>query len=717
MTWRWGALACVVCALPLQAWQAKTEEAKTGEAGKAATVVAHPVAKEPAAPPLGPIQSVSLQGIRLANGMRLYLIEDHELPVVFGTAIWRGGSAADPADEPGLARLTATVMRTGGSRQQTGAEIDAALVNMGAQISTAVTPAPRPASCFPVLKENAEEVLRVVRDLLATPAFRLEKIELAQAQMEAAIGRNESTMADARKEMAAELYGRESAYGRQETEAGIGRIRAAGVREFYARTCVPGGVALAVEGDFDAVRLRAEIEKLFAGWTGAPAAAAERPTAQPTGAAGIYVSASRDLSRTAFAIGQMGGAWRDPDSAVWAVLMNLLGGGRSRLRERMPSTVVNPSDLGAAWEPRLGYTGLAEVVGVTASFNFPRTVELVRAEMERLRSAEVSEEELRAAKDAVLETLALAGDSKFKRLVRDLDFEFFGYPAGFVGQYQKAIAAVTRADVHRLAKERLDWARFTVVALGDDESLGRQLAGTGRPVALLESAAPEKPSSAPPAGTPEAVEAAGRILQKAIAASGGAEKFTALQDATRSLTWELAVQEGGGRAIETDRWLAPAYLRSEVHGAQGPIFTYSDGKAGWISNGRSAIPLTGSNFEHTREDLFRFYPRLLLSGSIQGRSVYAVDDEAIEIREGDLVAQVIFDAGTGLPAKLLYASKTTTGVPAAMEEDLLDFREVAGIKLPFLVKILQNGQEAAVITIQDWKINQGLKLLDLLRHQ
>ncbi len=716
MTWRWGALAWIACALPLQAWQAKTGEAKTGEAGKAAAVAAHPAAgKEAAAAPLSLIQSAPLQAIRLANGMRLYLIEDHELPVVFGAAIWRGGSAADPAGEPGLARLTAMVMRTGGSRQQTPAEIDAALVNLGAQIGTAATPTTASIS-FSGLKENTAEVLRIVRDLLATPAFRLEKIELAKAQMEAGLGRRESTIVDARKEMAAELYGRESAYGRQDTAAGIGRIQAAGVREFYARTCVPGGVALAVEGDFDAARLKAEIEKLFAGWTGAPAAAAEQPPAEPAGTAGIYVSTGRDLSRTAFAMGQMGGAWRDPDSAVWAVLMNLLGGRRSRLRERVPSTVVNPAEIGAAWEPRLGYTGLAEVVGVTASFNFPRTMELVRAEMERLRSAEVSEEELRGAKDAVLETLALAGDSKFKRLVRDLDFEFFGYPAGFVGQYQKAIAAVTRADVHRLAKERLDWARFTVVALGDAESLGRQMAGTGRPVSVLEAAAPEKPPAAP-AATAEAAEAAGRMLQKAIAASGGAEKITALQDATRSLTWEFAVQEGGGRAIETDRWLAPAHFRSDIRGAQGPVLSYTDGRAGWVSNGRNAIALTGNNFQRMREDLFRFYPRLLLSGSIEGRSVIAVDDEAVEIREGDLLAQVIFDAGTGLPAKILYDTKNASGVPAATEEDLLDFREVAGIKLPFLVKILQNGQEVAVMTIQDWKINQGVKLLDLLRRQ
>ena len=123
----------MACALPLHGWQASACGDRQG-AGRAAAVP--------------PIQSTPLKGIRLANGMRLYLIEDHELPVVFGVAIWRGGSALDPADEPGLARLTATVLRTGGSRRQTGGEIDAALDNMGARITTAVTPATAGLSLF-----------------------------------------------------------------------------------------------------------------------------------------------------------------------------------------------------------------------------------------------------------------------------------------------------------------------------------------------------------------------------------------------------------------------------------------------------------------------------------------------------------------------------------------------------------------------------------------
>ncbi|HUB33531.1 MAG TPA: pitrilysin family protein, partial [Bryobacteraceae bacterium] len=698
--------------LPLLASQAGTEPRKAAEGGKVAAAGPHQApAHDSAVTPMPTIRRLPLQALRLPNGMRLYLIEDHELPVIFGTAMWPGGSVFDPVDEPGLARLTAAVLRTGGSHEQSGSEIDAALERMGGRVTTA-TSATAARISFYGLKENAPELLQMVRDLLVTPGFRLEKLELAKTQAKAAMLANSDGLAEARRRLAAQLYGAQTPYGRLESRSAIARIHNGDVRAFFARTCIPTGVVLAVEGDFDAARLQPEIEKLFAGWTAPPADRAEQQPRKAPPAPGIYIGDGKDLTRTSFAIGQLGGAWRDPDSAAWAVLMELFGGPRSRLRRELPSTEANSLEIGAFWEPAFETAGLAEISGSTASYDFPHVIETVRAEIERLRSGPVSEEEWRSAREAALERLALAGDSREKRLGRDLDFEFFGYPAGFAGLYQKAIAAVTRADIERLAKERLQWSRFTVVAIGDAEALARQLADTGRPVATLAAPAAEKSAAPSSGGNPET---AMQILAKAIAAAGGAEKLSALRDATRTALWEFAPRAGGGLVIQTDQWLAPASLRQDVNRGPGQIFSYTDGKSGWMSNGQSVAPLAATNLERMRRDLFEFYPRLLLSGGIQGRTVSAVDGNAIEIHEAEFSAQVIFDSRTGLPGKVLYEAKNTAGLPIAVEEDLLDFREVQGLKLPFAVKILENGQDVATVTIADWKVNRGLKLTDLLR--
>ena len=85
---------------------------------------------------------------------------------------------------------------------------------------------------------------------------------------------------------------------------------------------------------------------------------------------------------------------------------------------------------------------------------------MVLKEVERIRTAEVSEDELKTAKDTALNSLVFAFDTKTKTLGRVLTYEYYGYPPDFIAQYQKALAAVTRADILRVAKERLDPAKI-----------------------------------------------------------------------------------------------------------------------------------------------------------------------------------------------------------------------------------------------------------------
>ena len=78
-------------------------------------------------------------------------------------------------------------------------------------------------------------------------------------------------------------------------------------------------------------------------------------------------------------------------------------------------------------------------------------------------------EELQVAKEAAINSLVFGFDTKVKTLQRLVFYEFHGYPKDFVQQYQKALEAVTRADVLRVAKERLDPARMTLLVVGNQD--------------------------------------------------------------------------------------------------------------------------------------------------------------------------------------------------------------------------------------------------------
>jgi zinc protease len=669
--------------------------------------------KEPAYPPLHGLEAPRLAGSQLPNGLQLYLVEDHELPLVQGVVAVRAGSAFDPADRPGLALLTINLLRSGGPRGRSAGDWDDVLDRLGARVEL-FTSDTTSGFTFTVPRENAGELLKILQAMLAEPAFRLEKLEVAKALRRSFLMRREETSNEAvLRHLESEIYAPGSAYGRQETETAIGQVRRSDVTQFYSRYYVPANTALAIQGDFDAAAMKASVEQLFGGWTVDQSRAAEAPKAAAA-PAGARLVKSRNLLRVRFILGQFLTGVPERDSAAWEVLAMVLGGTRrSRLAEHARSPVPGDTvEIGAEWLPKAGQAGLLTVHSFCAEPAFSAVLESIQTEIKRLASAPVTEEEARWAKDAVLARLAGSADTKLKRLTAAFTSEWEGVAAGVLPHRQAAVAAVTRADLDRLART-LDPARFTIVAIGDAEDLQQRLKAFGR-AATIRDAAPsrkEKPQTAEP--DPQAVELGRRLMARAQEASGGAAKVAALQDATRTATFEIGSAAGGGRLERTERWLMPGHFRTQTAGLYS---VYTNGAAGFVTDGVRSNPLAGPLFDQVHAELFRFYPRLLRADAVPGRTLVAVDGTAVEFREGERSARLVFD-DSGLPSEILYETASNNGFPVAVEELLEDFRFVDGLKMPFRIRILHNGRPAAVVTVQELKVNSGLKIEDMTKRQ
>src|SRR5262249_10242181 len=124
-------------------------------------------------PPLRKIEIPNVERVTLPNGMKVYLLEDHELPVVAGLALVRTGNLFDPRAKIELAGTTGMVMRTGGTKKNTGDELDEKLENIAASVETSIGETSGRVS-FSALKENTDEVLTVFKDVLTSPEFRQE---------------------------------------------------------------------------------------------------------------------------------------------------------------------------------------------------------------------------------------------------------------------------------------------------------------------------------------------------------------------------------------------------------------------------------------------------------------------------------------------------------------------------------------------------------------
>ncbi len=666
-------------------------------------------------PPLRPIQIPDVATFTLPNGLRLYLLEDHELPLVSGTALVRTGNLFDPQDKVGLATVTGTVMRSGGTRTRTGDQLDEELENIAASVEAGIGETNGSVS-FNALKENTDEVLATFYDVLTAPEFRQDKVELAKTQLRSAIARrNDDAHGIVEREFASILYGRDNSYGWEMEYATVDKIQRDDLVRFYRRYFFPANVMLAVRGDFSTAEMKAKLEKLFAGWTVQQPKVPPFPKVKEQAAPGVYLAAKEDVTQTFFTLGHLGGEIRDKDYPALEVMADILGGGfSSRLFQKVRTRLGYAYSISAGWGANYDHPGLFEVSGSTKSASTTDTIVAVRQEIERIRSGEVTEEELRIAKDTALNSLVFAFDTRSKTLGRMLTYEYFGYPKDFIQQYQKALAAVTRADVLRVAREHLRPGDIAVVAVGKPDEFGKPLTALGLPVKTLDLTIPEPKTAAAAPADSQSLGKGKELLARVQRSVGGAEKLAAVKDVREEVDFQIAPAAGGMKIKQVNQWLSSGEFRQDSEMPMGKISAYSDGKSGWIHTPQGSGPLGGPQLKQVQGDLFRVYYQLLLSDRIPGRTVAAVDDHTLAISDGaGHSVQLVVNSQTGLPEKMVYEAPAMNGPPMNVVSQYSDFREAGGIQAPGKITIERGGQKFAELTIVDRKINSGIKPEDL----
>ena len=665
-------------------------------------------------PPLGLVQVPRIASFTLPNGMKLFLLEDHELPSITGVAHIRTGNLFDSPEKVGVAALTGMAMRTGGAGGMTGEQLDIKLEDLGGSVDSAIDESAGEVSFFS-LTGNAAAVLGAFRDVLTAPAFRIDQVDLARLRLRnLVLHGNDNGSEILFREFPAILYGGDSPYGWTLRLDRLDRIVRADLLAFHHRYFFPKNAMVAMWGDFETAKMKELLEQLFAGWTVEQPPVPEFPKVEAKPAPGIYVAKKVDATQTHFAIGQLAGKIGDKDFPALAVMASVLGGSvASRLVQRLSVRMADAYNVTAEWAAGFDHPGLFKISGIARPVSTVAVIKAVHEEVERIRTAEVSEDELRTAKDSALNRLAFASGNRRKILNRILSYAYFGYPADFSQQYQKALAGVTRADVLRVAKEYLQPANLTTLVVGDPENFVPPLESLGGTVREIDMTIPEPKAHAVSADA-ASLEEGKRILARLQSAVGGADKLAAVKDYTAVYEMRLAAASGGETITETDRWMAPGNFREEADRTYGKSMLYSDGKSGWGVRGRNSTALNGATLKAMQGDVFRSYFGLLLSDRVAGRTVTALDPNTVEIATADgLSVQVALDPETGLPQQFSYLNPVTSGPPVLVQEVVTKFGEVAGVRVPYEISSRQDGNPYSKCSVKDFKVNSGLVLSDL----
>ncbi len=662
---------------------------------------------------LGDVKIPEVEIFTLKNGIKVYLMENHSLPFVNGTALIKTGTLLDPAAKTGLAEFATSVLRSGGSKSKTGDQIDEQLENIAAAVESNVG-GELATFGFNCLKENVDEVLGVYFDLLSQPEFRQDKIDLLKTQYRSAIARRYDEADDVnRSEFSAIIYGRETAFGREVEYETLDAITRADLIDFHKKFYHPANMVLSVSGDFDKAAMKARLEQVLGAWTPAPGIVPTFPKVTNQAKAGIYSGDKPEVTQTFLSIGHLGGLLNDKDYPALEVLSGILGGGfDSRLFRKVRTELGYAYNVGGGWGADYLHPGVFQITAYTKTESTVATIQTILAEVEKIRTEGVTDEEVATARDKVVNSFVFNFDQPRKTLGRLVRYDYYGYPKDFLAQYQKAIAAVTKADVLRVAKQYIDPSKFVITTIGNTDGFKTPLTDLKMPITKLELKVKEP--AKPAVTVSDATLAQGKqILAKMQQAAGGAEKLAQLKDITSTANATLGNMPVKQRILV----ILPDQLRQEQDLPFGKVLVKWDGKAGTFQapNAPGAMPIPPPIQNQLKEELFRNLITLLQSDKVAGRTINALAANLIEIsdKSGNSV-KVKIDPATGLPASLAYRMNGPQG-PSEVENIYKDWRDVNGVKAPFLVEIMQAGKKASEIKYETITFNSGVKTEEIMK--
>jgi len=674
--------------------------------------------KEIKLPALNPIKVPPVDRHVLPNGLTVYLVEDKELPVVHAQVMIRTGDRWNPPGKTGLSDLTLGVMRTGGSTTRDGDALDKELDRLAASVETSSGLNSSNASVF-VLKADAEKGLTILADLLRNPAYPQEKIDLAKIDMRDTVARrNDDPMGIHNRESGRLLYGKNSPYGAQLEYATIDSVTRADLVSFHKQYFQPENMILAVWGDINTASMKGLVEKTFGSWArgGQPKPVAPQVDKATAGKPGIYLVDKDDVTQSTIGISMLAGRREDPDYYAMVVMTNVLGGS---FGSRLTNSIRTKEGLAymtfAHYAAEYDHAGSWFAKVGTKSGTTIKALELMEAEIARMKESEVTDEELRIAKDSILKGEAFDFDSTGKIVGRLVGYEYYGYPSDYLQRYRAGIDKVTKADVLAAARKNLDPARFQVLVLGKAKDFDKPLSSLG-PVTPVDISIPA-PKGEPVEGATDATAARGKaLLAAARKAHGGDAKGVKAYAIKMVMT---AVTPQGDMAIPSDMTvdLATNRYRMKLETPVGEVTQGFDGTNGWMKTAQGLRDAPPTAATQAKENGFRDIISLLANFDKEGYSVQSLgpaklgklDVEAVLVRKDadKLEATLLVDPKTGLVAGKKYMG-AVMGQKGNIEETFSDLRETGGIKLPFLVSITNNGNKAAELKYTEHKLNPGV---------
>jgi zinc protease len=403
----------------------------------------------------------------LKNGITLYLLEDHELPLVHFSVAIRTGSMYDPMGKEGLAELTSKVMRTGGAGKMNGSAIDDALEFVAASIEPS-TSMEYTSWSMSIMKKDLDKGLDIFSQILRKPCFDDGKLKLARdLKLEELRRIIDDPQKMAFREFNRLLY-RGNARGRLSSPTSIKRLTKEDLNRFHHEYYFPQNIMIAVTGNLSETEAVEKINAHFSNWDKQGQIAPVSPPLKQLSDQIYYLV--KDIPQSIVITGQFAPAKKDRDFYAFEALDFMIGSGgfRSRIFQEVRTNRGLAYSTSSFYRARTDY-GVFGAYAMTKTDTAPEVLSLIKAILQQARDKTPDAKELERTKRSMINSFIFEYQSPRQIVGQQMMLEYNKLPEDFLATYCAVIEQLTVRDLQRVGADHLRPDNMTVLILGTAE--------------------------------------------------------------------------------------------------------------------------------------------------------------------------------------------------------------------------------------------------------
>lgn len=657
-------------------------------------------------PELNDFQKPEVETFTTENGITFYLVEDNELPLINVSTRVRTGGVLNPNEKTGLASITGTVMRSGGTETYPADSLNAMLENRAASIETGIGFTSGSAN-MNVLKEDFENLLPVYIDILTNPAFPEEKIELAKTQQKSSISRrNDDPQQIGIREFQKVIYGEDSPYGRTTEYETINNISRKDLINFHDKHFSAGNMMVGVVGDFNAEEMKQKLRNSFGNLPAGNESQLQFPEVDYNPQSSINFIEKSDVNQSFVMMGHLGGMRDNPDYAKVQVMNRVLSGGFSgRLMQVVRTEMGLAYSVFGQYGMNSFYPGMFYAGVMTKSSTTSEAIDAITEQVKRLQNEPITEQELQDVKDQILNSSVFEYDSYEEVLSERMSNEYRGLPADAFEQYIEGVKATTIEDVQAVAQEYLDPNNLQILVVGNKEEIGDQLQKYGN-VNEIDITIPE-----PGSGDEQMVEGDAEKGKEWLSKMTDAVIQSDTELTSISLSGEMNMQ--GQKMPMSTTITYPDEINQTISGPMGEIKVMYKGGSGKMIAGGQERPLPPQMAKNLKSTLNRSFLSIALNAQevnpqyLGTEKVDGTSYEKVNVTVDGSNVVLLLDQENHYPDIIRYKQfNPQMGEQITIENRNSDWHIVNGVAYPYLQETIANGNKSGEAVYESHKVNQ-----------